>query len=217
MGECTVHFAQCAVQGTGVVSVSEREKLERGGPWLKEDKWKRSFLGSFVRWACCAGLFCLGCSIVGPVRNIFPSPYIFQFLFPHNPCSKLSRQPCWVTCLLVCVSDLKTDKNTLRIQRWHFWTVYVFGLDSNLCFLHSLLSEWRWINYQVSSRRSDFLLLFYIAYLTIFFVPGPSAMWQNFVWITQQSTLAGHLIERKSPAQMAMPSFGTLSSSIRRQ
>ncbi len=77
------------------------------GRWgLKEYKWKGSFLGLFVglfvpeyrRF-----LFYLGCS--NPPSTIFFIPHrtLFQFFCPHLP-SKLGRQPCWVACLLICVS-----------------------------------------------------------------------------------------------------------------
>ncbi len=38
-----------------------------------------------------------------PGSNILPHRTLFQFICPPLP-SKLDRQPCWVTCLLVCVS-----------------------------------------------------------------------------------------------------------------
>jgi hypothetical protein len=48
----------------------------------------------------------LGCSIVGTVLNIFfPHRTLFKLIFTHPPVSwALGRQPCWVACLLVCVS-----------------------------------------------------------------------------------------------------------------
>ncbi len=42
-------------------------------------------------------------SLVGLVQNIFSSPYTFSISLSPSP-SKLGRQPCWVACLLVCVS-----------------------------------------------------------------------------------------------------------------
>ncbi len=47
-------------------------------------------------------LVCLGCSSQ-PSTNIFSSPYTFSIPLSPPP-SKLGWQPCWVTCLLVCVS-----------------------------------------------------------------------------------------------------------------
>jgi hypothetical protein len=61
-----------------------------------------------VRWACRAGTrdFCPALTdLVGPEKiTFFPHHSLFQFFFPHCPCSKLGRQPCCVACLLVCVS-----------------------------------------------------------------------------------------------------------------
>ncbi len=41
--------------------------------------------------------------LVGPVQNIFSSPYTFSIPLSPLP-SKLGRQPCWVAYLLLCVS-----------------------------------------------------------------------------------------------------------------
>ncbi len=59
-----------------------------------------------VRWACRAGIrdFCsVVATLVGPVQNNFSSPYTISIHMSPTP-SKLDRQPCWVACLLVCVS-----------------------------------------------------------------------------------------------------------------
>jgi hypothetical protein len=66
---------------------------------------KGSFLGFFVGLSCrCERfLFCLGCSSRLSTRYFFPSPYTVSFPLSSSP-SKLGRQQCWVTCLLVCVS-----------------------------------------------------------------------------------------------------------------
>ncbi len=58
-------------------------------------------------------LFCLSCS-VGPVQNIFflTVQYIISILLSPSPC-KLGRQPCWVTCLIVFVSDLYPGKQSV--------------------------------------------------------------------------------------------------------
>ncbi len=42
-------------------------------------------------------------ALVGPVQYIFSSLYTISILFSQSP-SKLARQPCWVTRLLVCDS-----------------------------------------------------------------------------------------------------------------
>ncbi len=58
-----------------------------------------------VRWACRAGTrdFCSVLeALVSPVQNIFDTISV-----PVSPSpSKLGRQPCWVACLLVCVSGV---------------------------------------------------------------------------------------------------------------
>ncbi len=48
-------------------------------------------------------LFCLGCSSRPSTKYFFPHRTLFYFLWPHRPAS-WAGQPCWVACLLVCVS-----------------------------------------------------------------------------------------------------------------
>ncbi len=89
-------------------------ELVRGGPcwllkmrWLgnqKEYKWKGYFLGCMVYWACCAGT-----RLVGPVQNIFSSPYTISMPLTPSP-SELGRQPCLVAFLLICVSAISLVK-----------------------------------------------------------------------------------------------------------
>jgi hypothetical protein len=59
-----------------------------------------------VRWACLSGtrdFYPVLAALVGRVQNIFSSPSTISLhLFPLP--SKLGRQPCWVTRLLICVS-----------------------------------------------------------------------------------------------------------------
>jgi len=66
------------------------------------------FLGSFAGLvAPVQEIFCSAlAALVGPVRNIFfPSPYTILINLSSSP-SKLGRQPCWLTCLVVCVSGI---------------------------------------------------------------------------------------------------------------
>jgi hypothetical protein len=53
----------------------------------------------------CFFMFCLGCSVLrsAPVQNIFFLTIHYLYSLSPSP-SKLGRQPCWVACLLVCVS-----------------------------------------------------------------------------------------------------------------
>ncbi len=89
-----------------VLYTEEPERLEKDGPdCLLKRRWMgtqrvqmKGALPCLVRWACRAGTrdFCSALAVlVGPEQNIF-------FLSPSP--SKLGRQPCWVACLLVCVS-----------------------------------------------------------------------------------------------------------------
>jgi hypothetical protein len=59
-----------------------------------------------VRWSCPAStrdFFLPWLALVVPVQNIFfLTIYYFNYFIPSP--SKLGRQPCWVACLLVCVS-----------------------------------------------------------------------------------------------------------------
>ncbi len=63
-----------------------------------------------VCWVCRAGtrdifLSFPVCSIGSLAQNIyFLTRTLFQFMCPHRP-ANLGRQPCWVACLFVCVSD----------------------------------------------------------------------------------------------------------------
>jgi hypothetical protein len=50
-------------------------------------------------------LFCLDCSSRPQYKILFSSPYTISKPLSPQP-SKLDRQPCWVACLLVCVSGL---------------------------------------------------------------------------------------------------------------
>jgi hypothetical protein len=50
-------------------------------------------------------LFSALTSLVGPVQDIFSSLYTISTPLSPSP-SKLGRQPCWVSCLVVCVSGL---------------------------------------------------------------------------------------------------------------
>jgi hypothetical protein len=63
-------------------------------------------LSWLLRWACRAATrdFCSALSaLVGPVKNIFfLTVHFFSSFAPIA--QKLGRQPCWVACLLVCVS-----------------------------------------------------------------------------------------------------------------
>ncbi len=76
------------------------------GEWgLKEDKWK-GVLSWSVRWACRAGTtdYCTAlAALVCPVQNICFLTVDFFNAFVRIA-GKLGRQPCWVACLLVCVS-----------------------------------------------------------------------------------------------------------------
>jgi hypothetical protein len=70
-------------------------------------------LSWLVRWACRAGTrdFCSAlAALVGLVQKIcFLAVHNFNAFVPSP--SKMDRQPCWVTCLLVCVSGYKTVKD----------------------------------------------------------------------------------------------------------
>jgi hypothetical protein len=79
-----------------------------------------------VRWACRAGTrdFCSALAAeVDPVQNIFSSSYTISMPLSPSP-SKLGRQPCWVACLLVCVSGcpprplVPRGGDTLTRMRW---------------------------------------------------------------------------------------------------
>ncbi len=48
-------------------------------------------------------LLCLGCSGQSNTKYFFPLPYTISMPLSSSP-SSLGRQPCWVACLLVCVS-----------------------------------------------------------------------------------------------------------------
>ncbi len=83
---------------TYVNGYSKRTNEREPFPWL-------------VRWACRAGTrdFCSAlAAIAGPDPNIFfSSPYTVSVPLSQSP-SKLGRQPCWVACLLVCISGHST-------------------------------------------------------------------------------------------------------------
>jgi hypothetical protein len=122
MKRCWIKYSSLVDQNSRFLSIALLvplplpERLERGGPsWLLKLRWMgaqrgqmKGFLSWLIRWACRAGTRYL-CSalaaLVGPVENIFSSPYTISVTLSPSP-SKLGRQPCWVACLLVCVSCL---------------------------------------------------------------------------------------------------------------
>ncbi len=79
-------------------SPTRPDRLERGGPcWLLKLRWTGTQRvhayesGPFFVGSLCLScrykrfLFCLGCSIVGSVQNIFfPNRTLFQFMCPHR-------------------------------------------------------------------------------------------------------------------------------------
>ncbi len=51
-------------------------------------------------------------ALVGPIQNIFSSPYTISIPLSISP-SKLGRQPCWVACLLVRVSGISKQREDI--------------------------------------------------------------------------------------------------------
>ncbi len=94
------------------VKICARETRERWPLLTVEMRWMgikrvqvKGALSWLVSWACRAGTreFCSTLSaLVGPVQNIFSSPYTISIPLSPSP-SKLGRQPCWVACLLVSI------------------------------------------------------------------------------------------------------------------
>ncbi len=76
------------------------------GEWgLKRVKMK-GVLPWLVNLACRAGKrdFCSAlAALVGQVQSIFSPPYTISMPLSLLP-KKVGKQPCWVACLLVCVS-----------------------------------------------------------------------------------------------------------------
>jgi hypothetical protein len=71
----------------------------------------KGVLSWLVHWAFRASTntrdFCSAlAALVGPVKNIIPSAYMYIISVPLSPSpSKLGRQPGWVACLIAGVSD----------------------------------------------------------------------------------------------------------------
>ncbi len=121
------------------------ERLERGGPrWPLKLRWMgtqrvqmKEVLPWLVRWACCSGTRDFSsalAALVGTVQNIFSSQYSILVPLSKSP-SKMGRQPYWVSCLLVCVSDyvvrhrhysfsMPSTRQTLRTKTWQKKHVY---------------------------------------------------------------------------------------------
>jgi hypothetical protein len=67
-----------------------------------------SLIGSLV-------LFCLGCSSRPWTKYFFPHRTLFCSI-PLSPSPrKLDRQPCWVACLLVCVSGAAPNRRPAQL------------------------------------------------------------------------------------------------------
>jgi hypothetical protein len=80
----------------------------------KRTNEKGSFLGWFVELVVpVQEIFCFAlAALIGPVQNIFVLN-VHRTSIPLSPsASKLGRQPCWVACLLVCVSVVGNAKNS---------------------------------------------------------------------------------------------------------
>ncbi len=91
--------------------------------WLLKQRWigaqrvqMKGVLPWLVRWTCRTGTrdFCPAlAALVGPVENIyFLIIHYFNFFCPHRPASYACRQPCWIACLLVCVSGYTHTPHT---------------------------------------------------------------------------------------------------------
>jgi hypothetical protein len=80
----------------------------------------KGVLSCLARWPCPAGTggFCSSlAALVSPVQKyFFPSLYTFSTLLSPS-LSKLGSQPCWVACLLVCVSGRTLQTHILRKQK----------------------------------------------------------------------------------------------------
>jgi hypothetical protein len=72
---------------------------------------------------------------IGLVQIFFSSPYTFSIPLSKSP-SKLGRQPCWVACLLVCVSGCPSFPLLLLRFCW-----YINILPSFLHILHRSIWE----------------------------------------------------------------------------
>ncbi len=92
---------------------------------------------SFIHVACraCTRDFCSAlAALVGPVQNIFSSPYTISMPLSPSP-SKLGRQPCWVACLLVCVCASNSPTANLRKPALEVKRIPVFFIPDRLNFL----------------------------------------------------------------------------------
>jgi hypothetical protein len=97
----------------------ETETYDRG---LKEYIRKGSFLGWFVGSSCRYKRFCPAlAALLSPVQIFFPHHHaVFHFIGPSS--SKLGRQSCCITCLLICVSVL----NVCNVTNGHPAEAFVY-------------------------------------------------------------------------------------------
>ncbi len=120
------------------------ERLERGGPccllklrWMGTQRVQmKGVLSWLFSWACfCSAL----AALVSSVHSFFSSQYAISISLSPLP-SKLGRQPCWVACLLVCVSILYLSPQIhfLNIADY-FWEVK----SEKKCFEETWESKWR--------------------------------------------------------------------------
>ncbi len=139
--------------------------VERGWPlklrWMGTQRVCTNERGPSVLWACRVGAqdFCSAlASLVGPVQIFVSSPYTVSIPLPSSP-SKLGRQPCWVACLLVCVSGFRSTFQHISNEP-QFAVLYAVNQWQPLRSLHlrrelvkpSLKRSWRMIF--INSRTS---------------------------------------------------------------
>ncbi len=115
----TTKIGKCNIKSQASQNNASTKETREGWPLLtvetkvngdtKRTNKRCHFLGWFVVLVVPVQeiLFCLGCSSRPSTK------FQFQFLCPYSAQQAGDRQPCWVACLLVCVSLAPTLSNVI--------------------------------------------------------------------------------------------------------
>jgi hypothetical protein len=106
-------YCRSQVTVSDCLSFSERLEMPLKPRWMWTQRGQmKGVLSWLIRCAFCVLSWLLRSA---QYKIFFSSPYTIYIPLSPSP-SKLGRQPCWVACLLVCVSGFQVQG---EFGRWH--------------------------------------------------------------------------------------------------